>query len=109
MPVSAKRGHRLAKPCQIGFAQGTAQKRAIRIDFKLVGRVLVIEKFKNGYRLICMECKHAQNEKYCSNVNCSHLWQKGCSCHINPPCGKCLNNHFEEKERINVTPCKSRT
>ncbi len=53
-----------------------------------------MEKFKAG----CAECRHAENDYYCEDVNCSQLWHgASCSCHINPPCAICLNNHFEQK------------
>lgn len=78
----------------------------------------MIQKFKDGTKLIsgddfekwadrvcnmpdskkigCAECKHASDEDYCNDIDCSHLWDgESCRCHINPPCSKCVNNAFE--------------
>lgn len=46
----------------------------------------------------CRECIHADDEDYCTDEDCSALWDEAysCSCHINPPCYFCENNYFEE-------------
>lgn len=63
-----------------------------------------MEKFKvrirnlpAGEKVKCAECIHAEKQGYCEDVNCSQLWRgASCSCHINPSCGICLNNKFEQ-------------
>ena len=42
----------------------------------------------------CIHCKNF-NTKECDE--CSKLWDRDCSCHINPPCPVCENNKFENK------------
>ena len=44
----------------------------------------------------CTKCKH-ENSEVCDD--CSNISGEGCSCHLNPPCGYCVDNHFEEKEK----------
>lgn len=43
----------------------------------------------------CDKCEH-QDTDVCDN--CSVETMDGCSCHINPPCGFCVENAYEEKE-----------
>jgi hypothetical protein len=43
----------------------------------------------------CENCVR-KNTQECDD--CSNTWEDtNCSCHINPPCSFCENNHFEEK------------
>jgi hypothetical protein len=52
----------------------------------------------------CQDCKHFnQDDGMCDG--CSNTSDDSCSCHINPPCSICENNHFEEKE-IKKIKCK---
>jgi hypothetical protein len=44
-------------------------------------------------------CGNCENENTIECDDCSILDGEGCSCHINPPCGFCENNHYEEKRR----------
>ena len=65
-------------------------------DFdELMGKVLNLP---DGKKFGCAECKYAEEKDYCDDIDCSHLWDgASCSCHINPPCSKCVNNAFEER------------
>lgn len=60
-------------------------------------------KAKTRTKTKCSECKHVGNDFYCEYVNCSNLWHgASCKCHINPPCGVCLNNKFEAEGVKNI-------
>ena len=52
---------------------------------------------------LCELCIHDGDDEYCyeEDSECSMKdFERSCSCHINAPCGKCENSHFEESPYI---------
>jgi hypothetical protein len=45
------------------------------------------------YSEICNDCKHQGTDVCC---DCPILNEE-CTCHIDPPCSRCVDNLFEEK------------
>lgn len=52
---------------------------------------------RNNYDNSCLFCKHESSELECDgcSVLSDNSYKQGCSCHINPPCSYCTDNHFE--------------
>lgn len=49
---------------------------------------------RGSYDIDCSFCVHDGKDDYCEG--CSILDRdRSCSCHINPPCGKCVDSKFE--------------
>jgi hypothetical protein len=46
----------------------------------------------------CDKCRH-QGTDECNECSVSG-GENECTCFINPPCGFCTNNKFEEKEQV---------
>jgi hypothetical protein len=54
--------------------------------------------YRNNYNKDCSFCQHEQGPNDPDNENCdgcSILRDSCCSCHINPPCSKCVDSAFE--------------
>lgn len=46
----------------------------------------------------CTGCYYeSYNEEHEQCENCSRLDDFSCSCHINPPCSVCVNDHYTEE------------
>ena len=46
------------------------------------------------YDIDCSFCQHEGDEERCKG--CTIIdWETSCSCHINPPCSKCVGSKFE--------------
>lgn len=49
---------------------------------------------RGAYDRDCSFCQHEGDEDYCDGCTIAD-WETSCSCHINPPCGKCVGSKFE--------------
>lgn len=49
---------------------------------------------RDAYDIDCSFCLHEGNESHCGGCSIADT-DYSCSCHINPPCGKCVNSKFE--------------
>ena len=53
---------------------------------------------RNNYKKSCDFCKH-KFDSWCEGCEIQNT-DLACSCHINPPCSKCVNDHFEPTEYL---------
>jgi hypothetical protein len=49
---------------------------------------------RGAYEIECSFCKYEGDEKYCQDCTIADT-DCSCSCHINPPCSKCVGSKFE--------------
>lgn len=54
---------------------------------------------RGAYDIDCSFCKHENNEDFCDGCTISDT-NYSCSCHINPPCSKCVGSKFEVSEYL---------
>ena len=50
---------------------------------------------RNNYRMSCDFCIHNGKDEECDGCSLSDGESLNCSCHINPPCSRCVNLKFE--------------
>lgn len=50
---------------------------------------------RGNHDISCSFCQHENNDdEYCEGCTIAD-WETSCSCHINPPCNKCVGSKFE--------------
>ncbi len=49
---------------------------------------------RGAYEVDCSFCQYEGNEDYCKGCTITD-WETSCSCHIDPPCSKCVGSKFE--------------
>ncbi len=49
---------------------------------------------RGAYEIECSFCIHENDEEYCDGCTIADT-NYSCSCHINPPCSKCVGSKFE--------------
>jgi len=49
---------------------------------------------RGAYEINCSFCVHEGDEGYCKDCTIADT-DRSCSCHINPPCSKCVGSKFE--------------
>ena len=49
---------------------------------------------RGNHDISCSFCAHEGNEEYCEGCTIADT-DNSCSCHINPPCSKCVGSKFE--------------
>ena len=56
-----------------------------------------ISALPKGRKVGCANCLHVDNPDYCKSEDCSMQWpDSSCSCHISPPCARCVSMAYEE-------------
>lgn len=49
---------------------------------------------RGAYDIDCSFCRHEDDEEHCKGCTIAD-WETSCSCHISPPCSKCVGSKFE--------------